>query len=77
MQKMTSSISIPASIEVYSPLVSQQKFAEMIGVSVGSVEAAVARRHWPVLKIGRHRYINIEAIRLAAIKTAEAEEYSL
>ena len=66
---------MPASIEVYSPLVSQARWAEMTGLSVGSVEAAVARRIWPFVKVGRHKFINVEAIRLAAIK--KAEEYSL
>lgn len=75
MQKMTSPISMPASIEVYSPLVSQARWAEMTGLSVGSVEAAVARHLWPFVKIGRHKFINVEAVRLAAIK--KAQEFTL
>lgn len=57
------------------PLVTQAKWAELIGLSVGAVEAAVARRIWPFVKVGRHKFINVEAIRLAAIK--KAEEFTL
>lgn len=57
--------------QVYSPLVSQARFAEMIGLSVGTVEAAVARHLWPCIKIGRHKFINVEAIRILAIENAQ------
>jgi hypothetical protein len=53
------------------PLVTQAKWAELIGLSLGSVEAAVARRQWPFIKIGRHKFINVEALRVAAAKKAD------
>jgi hypothetical protein len=61
--------------QVYSPLVSQARWAEMTGLSVGSVEAAVARHLWPFVKVGRHKFINVEAVRLAAFK--KAQEFNL
>ncbi len=53
------------------PLVTQAKWAELTGLSLGSVEAAVARRFWPFVKIGRHKFINVEAVRIAAAKKAD------
>jgi hypothetical protein len=72
---ITNTDSVISNALVYSPLVSQARFAEMIGLPVGSVEAAVARNLWPWVKVGRHKFLNLEAIRLAAAK--KAEEFTL
>jgi hypothetical protein len=57
------------------PVVTQAKWAELIGLPVGSVEAAVARRIWPSIKFGRHNLINVEAIRIALAK--KSDEFTL
>jgi hypothetical protein len=75
MQITPDSLIFSDKVQVYSPLVSQARWAEMTGLSVGSVEAAVARHLWPFVKIGRHKFINVEAVRLLAVKKA-AEEFT-
>jgi hypothetical protein len=65
----------PSTLSLVAPVVTQALWASMIGLTEGAVQAAVERHYWPVVKVGRHKFINVEAVRLAAIK--KAEEYSL
>lgn len=70
---MNSENVIPANeiISGLPPLVTQARWAALIGLSPGAVEAAVSRRIWPFVKIGRHKFINVEAVRIAAAKKAD------
>ena len=45
------------------PILTAEKFAEAVGLPVGVVEAQLDRRLLPCLRIGKRRFINIEALR--------------
>lgn len=53
-------------------ILTAQKFAEAVGLPVGVVEAQLDRRILPVFKIGKRRFVNMEALRNRAI--AESHE---
>ena len=50
------------------PLLSAEKFADAIGISLGVVEGQMDRRLRPVVKIGKRRFVNIEALRLTCLE---------
>jgi len=54
--------SIPLSL----PVLSAEKFAELVGLPVGVVKAQMDRRILPCLKIGKRRVVNMEALRKLA-----------
>lgn len=45
------------------PVIDQFEFARRVGVSVGVVQGWIAKRHLPVLKIGRRSLVNVAALR--------------
>ena len=45
------------------PILTAEKFAEAVGLPIGVVEAQLDRRLLPCLRIGKRRFINIEALR--------------
>lgn len=47
----------PPSVHVY--LISQEKFAEAVGLTDGVVNNWVGRGYLPTVKIGKHRLINL------------------
>ncbi|MDN7616602.1 helix-turn-helix domain-containing protein [Burkholderia cepacia] len=51
------------------PLMDRARFAELVGVSLATVNAQVARGLLPVVKIGKRSYINLVALeRQCAVK---------
>jgi hypothetical protein len=60
-----------ASTSEASPLVSREKWAEMLGVPVGVVIAQAERGYWPQITIGKRVFINVEAVRLKAAERAQ------
>ncbi|HEX7030366.1 MAG TPA: hypothetical protein VF254_07200 [Gammaproteobacteria bacterium] len=54
------------------PVMTKERFAELVGVEVGVVRGMLDRRHLPSVKIGRHRFVNVAA--LAARCLAEDSE---
>lgn len=60
-----------ASTAESSPLVSREKWAEMLGVPVGVVIAQAERGYWPQVTIGKRVFINVEAVRLKAAERAQ------
>ncbi len=42
-----------------TPVMHQDRFAELVGVSVGTVNGWVDKGHIPSIVIGRHRLVNI------------------
>lgn len=41
------------------PVMHQERFAELVGVSIGTVNGWVDKGHVPSIVIGRHRLVNI------------------
>lgn len=54
----------------YSPLMTRQAFAQVVGLPVGVLVAQAERGYWPQITIGRRVFINVEAIRLLAAERA-------
>jgi len=44
------------------PVMTKERFAELVGVEVGVVRGMLDRGHLPALKIGRHRLVNVAAL---------------
>jgi hypothetical protein len=53
--------------ETQVSILTAEKFAETVGLPVGVVEAQLDRRALPVLKIGKRRFVNMEALRQRAL----------
>lgn len=45
------------------PLLTCERFAELIGLSAPTVRSAVDRGYWPTIHVGRRVFINLEALR--------------
>ena len=50
------------------PVISRQKFAEMIGMSEGIIEGWMNRGYIPTLLIGKHRLINLALLNKLALE---------
>jgi hypothetical protein len=48
-------------------ILTAEKFAELVGLPVGVVDAQLDRRILPVIKLGKRRFVNLEALRQRAI----------
>lgn len=54
----------------YSPLMTRQAFAQVIGLPVGVLVAQAERGYWPQITIGKRVFINVEAVRMKAAERA-------
>lgn len=54
----------------YSPLMTRQAFAQVIGLPVGVLVAQAERGYWPQVTIGKRVFINVEAVRMKAAERA-------
>lgn len=50
------------------PLMTVERFAEWIGLPVGVCEAQADRRYWPIVVVGKRRFINVELVRKQALE---------
>lgn len=53
------------------PILSAQKFSQLVGVDVGVIDAQLDRRILPCIRFGKRRFVNIEALRLIAVQAHE------
>lgn len=53
------------------PLMTVEKFSLLVGLEPGVVQAQADRGYWPTLRVGRRRFVNVEAVRIAAARRAE------
>ena len=53
------------------PILTAQKFSQLVGVDVGVVVAQLDRRILPCIRFGKRRFVNIEALRLIAAQSHE------
>lgn len=44
------------------PVMTKERFAELVGVEVGVVRGMLDRGYLPAMKIGRHRLVNVAAL---------------
>lgn len=44
------------------PVMTKERFAELVGLEVGVVRGMLDRGHLPAIKIGRHRMVNVAAL---------------
>lgn len=44
------------------PLLSVARFAELVGLSEACVASAVDRGYWPVIRVGKRRFVNMVAV---------------
>ncbi len=56
----------PTATVVSVPLMTAERFAELIGLQPGVVQAQLDRGYWPTVRVGKRCLINLEAVRLAA-----------
>jgi len=62
-------------ISLSAPLMTVERFALLVGLEPGVVQAQADRGYWPTLRVGRRRFVNVEAVRLAAQQ--RGQEYAL
>jgi hypothetical protein len=53
------------------PIVTRERFAELIGLPVTVFIAQCERGYWPTVTIGKRCLVNVEAVRIAAVQKAE------
>lgn len=61
-------------------ILTAERFADLVGLPVGVVEAQLDRRILPVFKIGKRRFVNLEALRQRVItegSDSKAKQYEL
>jgi hypothetical protein len=54
------------------PIMTAQAFASLNHLPIGVVEAQMDRRHLPVFRVAKRRFINLEALRLIAAQSHQA-----
>lgn len=51
-----------------APVMTVERFAELVGLPVGVCEAQADRHLWPIIRIGKRRFINVELVRKKALE---------
>ncbi|MEK7992376.1 MAG: hypothetical protein AAB403_01090 [Planctomycetota bacterium] len=58
----------PDAISIAPPLMTVEKFALLVGLPIGVCEAQADRRLWPIVVVGKRRFINVELVRKQALE---------
>lgn len=53
------------------PVMTKERFAELVGVEVGVIRGMIDRDYLPTVKIGRHRLINVAALQARCLEDVE------
>lgn len=61
-----------SAVPVMTPVMTKERFAELVGVEVGVVRGMIDRNHLPTVKIGRHRLVNVAALQARCLREIEA-----
>ena len=56
------------------PLLSRQRFADLIGLPVGVIEKQCERGYWPTVRVGHYSLINVASIQRACL---ERDQFTL
>lgn len=59
--------SLPQLAFLSAPVMTVARFADLIGLEVGVCEAQADRKLWPLIHIGKRRFINVEQVRKRAL----------
>ena len=57
-----------AAMPLSVPLVTQRRFAEMTGLTLGVVQSQCDRGYWPTVKVGRYSMINMASLQRACLE---------
>lgn len=56
-----------------APLLTVERFAELIGLPVGVCQAQADRHLWPIVRVGKRRFINVELVRKQALEVGQGK----
>ncbi len=69
----TPALALLPAVPVVTPVMTKERFAELVGVEVGVVRGMLDRGYLPMVKIGRHRLVNVAALQARCLaEDAEA-----
>lgn len=71
LAQLQPAIALPEAMALSIPVVTVEKFSLLTGLSVPCISSAIDRGFWPVVRVGRRRLINLEALRLQCIAKAQ------
>ena len=57
-----------------APVMTKERFAELVGVEVGVIRGMIDRGYLPTVKIGRHRLVNVAALQARCLGDIEPPE---
>jgi len=60
-QQQSAAVSLPQSINM--PLLSRERFAEIVGLTAATVYSMADRGYLPTVHFGRRVFVNLEALR--------------
>lgn len=63
------------SLALSLPLLTRERYAELVGLEPGVVIAQCERGLLPTVRVGKRTLVNVEALRIAAAR--KAEEFNL
>jgi hypothetical protein len=64
-----------ANFSFHLPLVSRERFAELVGLPVGVIVGFINKGYLPTVTIGKYSLVNVEALRIKAAE--KAQEFTL
>jgi hypothetical protein len=59
---------------VQVPVMTKERFAELVGVEVGVIRGMLDRGYLPSKKIGRHRFINVALLQVQCLQEGASVE---
>ena len=62
---------LPLSVVPPVPVMAADRFAELVGVSVGVVQGWIDKGYLPTMKIGRYRLVNVAVLTREALTAEE------
>lgn len=62
----------PLALLMAVPVMTKERFAELVGVEVGVVRGMLDRGYLPAIKIGRHRFVNVALLQKQCLGDSES-----
>ena len=56
------------------PVMTKERFAELVGVEVGVVRGMLDRGYLPAIKLGRHRLVNVALLQKQCLEPVGVQE---
>ncbi|MBP9528211.1 MAG: hypothetical protein KBE71_07640 [Laribacter sp.] len=73
-KKGAKQVQIQLDVTTSTPLVTRQKFSELVGLPVGVVNAQCDKGYWPTVRVGKYSLVNLALIQKAC---AEKEGFTI